>query len=94
MKGYSKHKEQKADPEDTRRRKKEKKQKRKPTNKLITKRKRAKEKRERITSRESPSPRPIKKSYSKRSKHLITGTIQILKSPPIPFLPNIPKDAQ
>ena len=94
MKGYSKHKEQKIDPEDTRRRKKEKKQKRKPTNKLITKRKRAKERRERITSHESLSPRPIKKSYSKRSKHLITETIQILKSPPIPFLPNIPKDAQ
>ena len=89
MKGYSKHKEQRADPEDTRRRKK-----RKPTNILITKRKRAKERRERITSRESPCPRPIKKSSTKRSKHLIIGTIQILKSPPIPFLPNTPKDAQ
>ena len=62
--------------------------------KKITKRKRAKERRERITSGESRSPRPIKKSSTKRSKHLITGTIQILKSPPIPFLPNTPKDAQ
>ena len=72
----------------------EKTKKRKPTNKLITKRKRAKERRERITSCEFPSPRPIKKSSTKRSNHLITGTIQILKSPPIPFLPNAPKNAQ
>ena len=39
-----------------------KKQKKKPIHRLITKRKRAYERRERITSRESPSPRPIKKS--------------------------------
>ena len=76
------HKEKRADPKDTKKKKK------------ITKRKRAKERRERITSGESRSPRPIKKSSTKRSKHLITGTIQILKSPPIPFLPNTPKDAQ
>ena len=88
------HKEHRADPKDTRRRKQRKNKKRKPTNKLITKRKRDKERSERITSRESPSPRPIKKSSTKRSKHLITGTIQIIKSPPIPFLPNTPKDAQ
>ena len=86
---YSMHKEHRANPENTRR----KKQKRKPIHRLITKRKRAKERRERITSRESLSPRPIKKSSTKRSKHLITKTIQILKSPPIPFLPNTPKDA-
>ena len=88
------HKEHRADPKDTRRRKQRKNKKRKPTDKLITKRKRAKERRERITSCVSPSPKPIKKSSTKRSKHLITGTIQILKSPPIPFLPNTPKDAQ
>ena len=70
------------------------KKKMKPANKLITKRKRVKERRERITSRESPSSKPIKKSSTKRSKHLITETIQILKSPPIPFLPNAPKNAQ
>ena len=58
------------------------------------KRERAKKRGERITSRESPSPGPIKKSPTKRSKHLITGTIQILQSPPILFLPNTPKDAQ
>ena len=74
--------------------KKKNKQKRKPIHRLITKRKRANERRERITSRESPSPGPIKKSPTKRSKHLIIGTIQIFKSPPIPFLPNTPKDAQ
>ena len=84
--------EQKANPENTRRRKQRKKK--KPNNILITERKRAKEKMEKITSRESPSPRPIKKSSTKRSKHLITGTIQILKNLPIPFLPNTPKNAQ
>ena len=83
-----------ANPENTRRRKRRKKKKGKPNNKLITKRKRAKERRERITGRESPSPRPIKKSSTKRNKHLITRTIQILKSPPIPFLQNTQKDAQ
>ena len=88
------HKEHRADPEDTRRRKQRKNKKGKPTNKIITKRKRAKERRERITSRESSSLRPIKTSPTKRSKHLITGTIQNLKSLPILFLPNTPKDAQ
>ena len=83
-----------ANPENTRRTKRTKKKKGKPNNKLITKRKRAKERRERITGRESPSSRPIKKSSTKRSKHLIPGTIQILKRPPIPFIPNTPKDAQ
>ena len=76
------HKEKRADPKDTKKKKK------------FTKRKRAKERRERITSGESRSPRPIKKSSTKRSKHLITGTIQNLKSPLILFLPNTPKDAQ
>ena len=87
------HKEHRANPENTRRKTK-KKQKRKPIHRLITKRKKANKRREIITSRESLNPRPIKKSSTKRSKHLITGTIQILKSPPIPFLPNTPKNAQ
>ena len=87
------HEEHRANQENTRSKTK-KKQKRKPIHKLITKRKRANERREKITSRESPSPRPIKKSSTKRSKHLITGTIQILKSPPIPFFPNTSKNAQ
>ena len=55
------HEEHRANLENTRRKKK-KKQKRKPIHRLITKRKRANERRERITSRESPSPRPIKMS--------------------------------
>ena len=55
------HEEHRANPEKTRRKTK-KKQKRKPIHRLITKRKRANERRERITSCESPSPRPIKKS--------------------------------
>ena len=85
------HEEHRANPENTRRKQK---QKRKPIHRLITKRKKANERRERITSRESPSPRPIKKSPTKRSKHLITETIQILKSPPILFLLNTPKNTQ
>ena len=85
--------EHRANPENTRRKTK-KKQKRKPIYRLITKKKRAKERRERITSRESSSLRPIKTSPTKRSKHLITGTIQNLKSLLIPFLPNTPTDAQ
>ena len=87
------HEEHRANPENTRRKTK-KKQKKKTKQQIITKRKRAKERRERITSRESPCLRPIKKSPTKRSKHLITRIIKILKSPPIPFLPNTPKDAQ
>ena len=66
------------------------KHKRKPNNRKITKRKGEKKRREGITRRESPHLRPIKKSSTKRSKYLITGAIQILKSPPILFLPNIP----
>ena len=93
-KGYSMLEKTKSKPGNTRRRKQRKKQKKEKTNnKLITKRKRTKERRERITSRESPSPRSIKKSSTKRCKHLITGTIQIFKSLPILFPPNTPKDA-
>ena len=66
------------------------KQERTKQQKKLQKRKRTKKRRERITSHESPSPRPIKKSLTKRSKKLINGTIQILKSPLIPFLPNAP----
>ena len=79
------HEEHRANPENTRRKKQRKKKTKKPIHRLITKRKRAKERRERITSCESPSLRPINKSPTKRSKHLITRTIQILKSLPIPI---------
>ena len=57
------HEEHRANLENTRRKTK-KKQERKPIHRLITKRKRANERRERITSRESPNPRPIKKEAS------------------------------
>ena len=87
------HEEHRANLENTRRKTK-KKQERKPIHRLIIKRRRANERREKITSHESPSSRPIKKSSTERSKYLLTGTIQILKSPPIPFLPNTPKNAQ
>ena len=50
------HEEHRANLENTRRETK-KKQKRKPIHRLITKRKRANERRERITSRESPKAR-------------------------------------
>ena len=81
-----------ANPEKTRR-KTERKQEKTRQQKKLQKRKRTKKRRERVTRRETPSPRPIKKSLTKRSKNLINSTIQILKSPPIPFLPNTPKDA-
>ena len=43
--------------------------------KLITKKKRAKEQRERFTRCESSSPRPIKKRTGKKSKQLVIGSI-------------------
>ena len=58
MKGYSMHEEHRANPENTRRKTK-KKQKRKPIHRLITKRKRANERRERITSRMCASIMPF-----------------------------------
>ena len=70
--------------------KKKKKKKRKPNSRLITKEKRTKKIRKRITSREFPSLRPIKKSSTKRSKNMISETIQVLKSLPIPPLPKTP----
>ena len=42
------------------------------TTEKLQQRKGAKKRREGITRREFPSPRPIKKSSTKRSKHLIT----------------------
>ena len=58
------------------------------------KKKRAKEEKKRITRCESPSPNPIKKGTRKESEHLVIGSIQILKYPPIAFPPNIPHQAQ
>ena len=66
------------------------KQKKNQTIEKLQKRKGSKKRREGITRRESPRPRPIKKSSTKRSKHPITEAIQILKSPSILFLPNTP----
>ena len=62
--------------------------------KLITKKKRTKELCERITRCESPSPRTIMKRTSKKSKQLVIGSVQILKSPPTAFLPNMPHQTQ
>ena len=61
---------------------------------LRTKKKRAKEKRKRITRCESPSLNPIKKGTKKKSKHLVIGSIQILKCSPIAFPPNTPHQTQ
>ena len=57
-------------------------------NKHKLQRKRAKEKRKRVTRCESPSPNLVKKGTRKKSKHLVLKPIQILKRPPIAFLPN------
>ena len=57
-------------------------------------RKRAKEKRKRVTRCESPSPSPIKQGTRKDSKQMVIGSIQILKRPPIAFLPNTPHQTQ
>ena len=84
------HEKHRANPKITRRKKQRKYIKENQETDKLQKRKRAKKRREKITSRESPSPRPIKKSFTERSKHLIIGTIQILKSQPIPFLLNTP----
>ena len=56
---------------------------------LITK-ERAREHRERITSGESPSPRPIKKGATERSQQLVIRTCHVLKRPPISLPPKIP----
>jgi len=59
---------------------------------LRTKKKRAKEEQKRITRYECPSP--IKKGTRKKSEHLVIGSIQIVKCPPIAFLPNTPHQTQ
>ena len=61
---------------------------------LITQKKRAKEKRNRVTRCESPSPSPIKKGTRKESKQLVFKSIQILKHLPIAFPPNTPHQTQ
>ena len=61
---------------------------------LITEKNIAKEKRNRVTRSESPSPSPIKKGTSKESKQLVFRSIQILKRLPIAFLPNAPHQTQ
>ena len=57
-------------------------------------RKRAKEKRKKVTRCESPSPNLVKQGTRKESKHLVLRSIQILKRPPIAFLPNTPHQTQ
>ena len=93
------HEEHRANRENTRKgkqketkkkKRKKRKEKENQTKEKLQKRKGTKKRREGITRCESPRLRPIKKSSTKRSKHLITRAIQILKSPLIPFLPNTP----
>ena len=84
------HEEYRASLESTRKRKQRTNTIENQTIEKLQQRKGTKKRREGITRRESPSPRPIKKSSTKRSKHLIIGTIQIFKSPLIPFPPNTP----
>ena len=73
---------------------KETKRKNKKKKALITEKKRAKEKRNRVTRSESPSRSPIKKGTNKESKQLVFRSIQILKRPPIAFPPNAPHQTQ
>ena len=84
------HEEHRANRENTRKGKQRETKKKTKQKENYKKIKGTKKRREGITRRESPRPRPIKESSTKRSKHLITGAIQILKSPSIPFLPNTP----
>ena len=58
--------------------------------KLITKKKRTKEQRGRITRCESPSPRLVKKRTTKWSKQLVIRSVKVLKSPMIMLRPNPP----
>ena len=71
--------------------KKETKKKRKQRRKLITKEERTKERRKRITRWEFPRLRPVEYRSTKRSKQLVSGAIQVLKSPPIMLLPQTPQ---
>ena len=57
--------------------------------KLNTKERRE-EQRERFTRGESPSPRPIKKRTTKKSKQLVLGFVHVLESSPISLPPNTP----
>ena len=84
------HEEHRANRENTRKGKQRETKKKTKQKENYKKIKGTKKRRKGITRHESPRLRPIKKSSTKRSKHLITGTIQILKSPSISFLPNTP----
>ena len=53
---------------------------RKPNNKLLIERKRAKKRRERNTSRESPCPRPIKKSSTKVNLGITQDKPKVIKT--------------
>ena len=61
---------------------------------VITKKKRTKEQRERITRCESLSPRPVKKRIAKSSKQLVIRFVEVLKSPMITLCLNIPYQTQ
>ena len=51
--------------------------------KILSKKERAKEHRERITRGESPRPRPVKQSATNGGQKLVIRTIHVLKRPPI-----------
>ena len=60
------------------------------TKKMLITEERTKKHRERITRGEFPSPRPVKKGASERSKQLVIGAFYVLKRPPISLPPNTP----
>ena len=73
--------------------KKRQQNKQKPTKELSTEQ-RIKERRERITRGDSPSPSPIKKRTTKESEQLIIGFVHIFKGSPIPLPPDTPHKTQ
>ena len=62
--------------------------------KILIKKERTKEHRERFTRGESPSPRQVKKGATERSKQLIVEAFHVLKRLPISLPPNTPYYAQ
>ena len=60
------------------------------TKKILITKERTKKHRERITRGESPSPRPVEKGATEKSKQLVVSAFHVLKCPPISLPPNTP----
>ena len=66
----------------------------KKTRRILTTKERTKKHRERITKGQSPSPRPVEKGATERSKQLVVSAFHVLKRSPISLSPNTPHQAQ